>query len=178
MKILFKNNTKYSKEIYTEYLSFHRKKYNLSYRLYTGIVIFLILMCIVFQVQYHYYTLAITSCFVLTAFFLWQFIHPEYEVAKEYQSDKIINESEFSFIFYNKYFKVVGKKQFSNCKYYKLHKVFETDDFFYLYLDKNHALLLKKDGFTIGNSENFSTFIEKKVLWKYSRFKDKKASLK
>ena len=178
MKILFKNKTKYSKEIYTEYLSFHRKKYNLSYRLYTSIVIFLILMCIVFQVQYHYYTLAITSCFVLTAFFLWQFIHPEYEVAKEYQSDKIINESEFSFIFYNKYFKVVGKKQFSNCKYYKLHKVFETDDFFYLYLDKNHALLLKKDGFTIGNSENFSTFIEKKVLWKYSRFKDKKASFK
>ena len=174
MKILFKNKTKYSKEIYTEYLNFHRKKYNFSYKLYTAFIIFLILLCVTMQIKYHYYTLAIIMCVALTIFFLWQFIHPEYQVAKEYQSDKIANENEFTFIFYKKHFKVVGKKQFSDCKYYELHKVFETNNFFYLYLDKNHALLLKKDCFTVGNPEEFSTFVKKKVLWKYRKFKDKK----
>lgn len=169
MKILFKNKTKYSKEIYDEYLTFHRKKYSFTYKLFTLFVIATILFCIILQIRYHYYSLAIAFCIVLTVFFLWRFLHPVYEVSKEYQSDKIVNEKEFTFIFYDTYFKIMGKQEVSNCQYWKLHKVFDADKFFYLYLDKNHALLLEKTGFLKGAPKDFSTFIKKKTLWKYRK---------
>lgn len=171
MKILFKNKTKYSKEAYNKYLNFHSKKYCFRYNLYTAIIIFLLLFCIICQIKYHYYSLAIVLCFSLTLFFLWRMFHPEYEVSKEYNSDTIVNEKEFKFIFYDKYFKIIGKKQLSNCRYFSLYKVFDTDEFFYLYLDKTHSLLLEKQGFIQGTPDDFSNFIKKKTLWKYSKVK-------
>lgn len=59
MKILFKNKTKYTKEVYNQFLEIHRIKYNFSYRLYTVITIILIFFCLTLQVQYHNYTLAV-----------------------------------------------------------------------------------------------------------------------
>ena len=172
MKIFFKNKTKYSRDLYDEYLEFHRKKYTLKYTLYTALVIFAILFCITLQVVNHYYSLAIILCFALTLFFLWRNLHPVYEVTKDYNSKKIVNENEFTFIFYNKYFKIYGRKEISELNYFKIYRVFETDTFFYIYVDKTHSLLLNKDGFTKGAPEDFTKFIKHKVLWKYNRIKN------
>ena len=172
MKIFFKNRTKYSRDFYDEYLEFHRKKYTLKYTLYTALVVFAILFCIVLQVANHYYSLAIMLCFAMTIFFLWRNLHPTYEVSKDYNSKKIVNENEFTFIFYNKFCKIYGRKEISELNYFKIYRVFETDTFFYIYVDKTHSLLLDKNGFTKGSPDTFSKFIKHKVLWKYNRIKN------
>ena len=89
LKILFKNTTKYSEENYAKFLQFHDKKYSFSYKLYTIVIIMLILFCIIAQVKYHNYSIAIIFCIALTLFFLWRFFHPITLVQKELKSDSI-----------------------------------------------------------------------------------------
>ena len=55
--------------------------------------------------------------------------------------------------------------------YFKLHKVFETKDYFYLYLDEDTAFLVSKSGFKLGTPKDFSEFIKKKCIFKYSKEK-------
>ena len=81
---------------------------------------------------------------------------------KKYSKNK---EASFTFSFYKFHFSV-EKKTFS---YLKLYKVFETKDYFYLYLDEENAILVSKKGFKLGTSKEFSEFIKKKCLFKYSK---------
>lgn len=97
-------------------------------------------------------------------------MHPISEVSKDFKSDKIQKEKEFTFTFYEKEFKIRDKINYETIKYRNLYKVFETKDFFYLYSDKTHAYLLDKSGFTKGTVDEFSNFMKKKFLW---RFKSK-----
>ena len=168
LKILFKNVTKYDKEVYTDFLKFHQNIFGLKYSLYTAFIIGMLLILVAMQIQVHNMDVAIIICFVITAFFLWRFLHPVSEVSKEFNSEKIQNEKEFTFIFYEKNFKVRENNKLETyiIKYKELYKVFETDNFFYLYIDKTHSLLINKNCFTIGNSENFSNFIQKKCKYK------------
>ena len=71
---------------------------------------------------------------------------------KQYSKNK---ETSISFTFYKFYFSV-GKKTFP---YMRLFKVFETKDYFYLYI-----VLVNKNGFKLGNAEEFSEFIKKKCF--------------
>ena len=167
LKVLFKNTTKYNKKVYEEYLQFHSKKYKFSYILYTATIIALFLFCLISQVAYHNFTLAITFCIFISCFFLWRFLHPIAEVRKEFNSKKIQEEKEFSFIFYEKNFKIRDKLQFEVIRYSFIRKVFETPTFFYLYIDKTHAYLLSKDSFSIGSADEFSNFIHKKCWLKF-----------
>lgn len=167
MELLFENTTKYSKKVYDEFLEFHRKKFRVSYILYTALIIAFILFCIILQVGHHNLTLAIVFCIALTCFFLWRLLHPISQVTKEYQSEKIQNEKSYTFKFYKKHFTVQDNKEISEIKYGKLYKIFETKTFFYLYLDRSHAILLNKLNFST-SSNDFSSFIKKKCWWKYS----------
>lgn len=174
LKILFKNITKYDKETYEKFLHFHSDKFSLSYIFYTALVMIALFYCIAMQVIYHNLNLAIILCIILSFFFLWRFLHPISEVAKDFKSDKIQNKKEFTFLFYEKYFKVRNQLKYEIVKYSKLHKIFETDDFFYLYLDKTHSILVSKSGFIKGSSSEFSNFIKKKYWWKYKNIKTPK----
>ena len=89
------------------------------------------------------------------------------EVNKDYHSDKITKEQSFTFSFYNTYFKVFTKREYSVIYYRELYKIFETDTFFYLYLDNRHSLLLDKSGFKKGTPITFRDFIKKKCPFKY-----------
>lgn len=169
MKLLFKNKTKYTPDTYQEYLSFHQKVYGLSHKFYTAIVLFSLLFCIIAQVSFHYYTLAIIVSFALTGFILWRLFHPIYVISKELNSDTLQEQKEFVFKFYEKYFRIYYHRTFDNIHYKKLYKIFETNTFFYLYIDKNHALLLAKSNFSIGTSEDFATFLKRKKPFKYHK---------
>lgn len=171
LKAFFKNTTKYNKIIYQEFLQFHSEHYKFSSTLYTATMIALLLFCVITQVKYHNFTLAIIFCIILSCFFLWRFLHPISEVSKELKSKKIQNEKEFSFIFYQKQFKIRDKLTYEMFPYYKLYKVFETPNFFYLYIDKTHAFLLNKSSFSIGSPEEFSKFIHKKCWYKFKKAK-------
>lgn len=173
MKLLFKNKTKYTKQVYKEFVEFHNDKYHLSYFLFNICIVFLVLFCIILQLKYKYYNLAIIFCIVLTVFALWRFFHPISVVKKEIKSDKIQNEKEFTFKFYDKYFKIKDKLQMDTIKYYKLYKVYETNTFFYLYIDRTHAFLLNKDNFITGNPIDFSKFIKKKCWYCFKKVNPK-----
>ena len=137
--------------------------------LYTAFIIGLLLFCLVVQVNAHNYSLAIIFCSIITVFFLWRYLHPISEVSKDFKSDKIQKEEKFTFIFYENNFKIRAKLQTSIMKYSDLYKIFETPTFFYLYTDKTHSMLLKKDSFSIGSANEFSNFIRKKCWYKFKK---------
>ena len=149
MKILFKNKTKYTKQAYKEFVEIHNKTHNFTYTLYTVIVIALLLICLVLQVNNHTYSLAITFCLIITCFILWRFFRPISVVSKQFNSSTIQTEKEFTFNFYNKYFKIIDNNQFEIFKYYKIYKVYETDNFFYLYTNRTHSFLINKNNFLL-----------------------------
>ncbi len=149
LKILFKNKTKYTKQAYKEFVEIHNKTHNFTYTLYTVIVIALLLICLVLQVNNHTYSLAITFCLIITCFILWRFFHPVSVVSKQFNSSTIQTEKEFTFNFYNKYFKIIDNNQFEIFKYYKIYKVYETDNFFYLYTNRTHSFLINKNNFLV-----------------------------
>ena len=149
LKILFKNKTRYTKQAYKEFVEIHNKTHNFTYTLYTVIVIALLLICLVLQVNNHTYSLAITFCLIITCFILWRFFHPVSVVSKQFNSSTIQTEKEFTFNFYNKYFKIIDNNQFEIFEYYKIYKVYETDNFFYLYTNRTHSFLINKNNFLI-----------------------------
>ena len=149
LKILFKNKTKYTKQAYKEFVEIHNKTHNFTYTLYTVIVIALLLICLVLQVNNHTYSLAITFCLIITCFILWRFFHPVSVISKQFNSSTIQTEKEFTFNFYNKYFKIIDNNQFEIFKYYKIYKVYETDNFFYLYTNRTLSFLINKNNFLV-----------------------------
>lgn len=169
LKILFKNITKYDEDIYKEFLEFHQKKFGLRYSLYTFFIIGLLLFFLILQIKNHNIDLAIIICFVITGFLLWRYLHPASEVSKEFNSEKIQEKKEFTFIFYEKNLKICENNKLERyvIRYNQLYKIFETENFFYLYIDERHALLISKNCFTVGNSEKFSVFIKKQCKFKY-----------
>ena len=176
MKLLFKNTTKYTKKNYDEFLNFHSEHYKYWYLLYTIFISCIIIFIIAFQVKIHNISISLIFCISLTLFILWRIFHPISEVKKEYESETIQEEKSFTFKFYEKKFFVLNLRSISEANYSDLYKVFETDTFFYLYIDKRHSLLLKKDCFTKGTSYDFSTFIKKKCWYKYKRIHKNKSA--
>ena len=171
LKILFKNKTKYSKEIYKQFVDFHSKKYHFSYVLFTATIIFLILFCIVLQISYRYYSLAILSCIIFTCFCLYRYFHPISVVNKELKGKTLQEEKSFTFKFYEKYFKIQYKLQIDTVKYYQIRKIFETKNFFYLYIDRTHAFIINKENFLIGKPADFSEFLKKKCIFRFKKVK-------
>ena len=49
---------------------------------------------------------------------------------------------------------------------WKLYKIYETNDFFYLYINKDHAFLLEKNTFTKGDISTFYIFVKRKIWFK------------
>lgn len=172
MKALFKNRTKYTKQTYKIFVDFHQKNFGIYYFSYTLIFILLFIFCLIVQLQFHNYTLAILFFIAIIVFVLWRVFHPVREISNELKSDNIQNETEFCFKFFDSRFQVIKGRKFESFSYFKIKHVYETDNFIYLYLDKNHALLLNKDGFVIGKCDDFIKFIKKKCMFRYKYISD------
>ena len=163
---LFKNTTKYTEKSYQQFVNFHGNKFNLSYNFYTIISLMLIIYCIVYSFIQKSYLLS----FVFTLMFFGYIIMRIYLPMKKYTKtkDKYENTSSyFTYNFYKYYFEIENTKIY----YFKLYKVFETQDYFYLYLDEDTAFLVSKSGFKIGTPKDFSEFIKKKCMFKYNKEK-------
>ena len=91
-----------------------------------------------------------------------------YAIKKKKEKKKKQKNKEFTFFFYEKYIKIKCKRQFERMHYFEIKKIFETEENFFLYLDKKHSLILDKDGFDVGTSEGFSEFIKRRCPFKYS----------
>ena len=166
MEILFKNKTKYTKEIYQKYLEFHQNKFGLKYKFITILVFLLLSFCFIINLKYSNYNTAFVFIIALISFFIYIFFAPTKKIQKELKTEKFEKEKEFTFTFYNNFFVISDKKNSEKIKYWKLYKIYETKEFFYLYINKSHALLLDKSSFSKGNISEFFKFIRKKIWYK------------
>ena len=170
MKLLFKNKTKYTKEVYKTFLEFHNKKYGNSYHFYTAIITLLLFFCFGMNLKFHNFAVTIGIFIAMIAFLYWRFFHPTHEIQKELKKDKIQKEKEFQFRFFEKCIEILDKTYTSKFNYFKIKHIYETNKYFYLYIDKNHAFILGKSNFTIGNIDDFRTFIKHKCPLRYKGF--------
>lgn len=166
MNPLFKNTTKYTEKSYQQFVNFHGNKFNLSYNSYTIIMIILIIYCIFYSISQKTFLLSLLFIAMLIGYIIIRIYIPIKNYTKT--KDKYENKSSyFTFNFYKFFFEIDKTRIY----YFKLHKVFETKDYFYLYIDDDTAFLVSKSGFKIGTPTDFSEFIKKKCMFKYSKEK-------
>ena len=163
MKPLFKNITKYTKKSYDEFLVFHKNKYGLKFIILTSILTALLLYCSITSFISGQYILGLVFILLIIAFLEYRIYLPIYRYKNAFKKKNEKDKNIFTFSFYKNYFKINKERVY----YFKLHKIFETEDFFYLYITKEHAALVIKKGFKIGDSDRFSEFIKNKCKFKY-----------
>ena len=108
MEPIYKNVTKYTKEIYMKFLQFHNQKYGLKYQIYTILFIILLIYCIIINIQYKQIGATIIFSVVLALVVYYRYFSQIKIIKKELKSKKIEKEDTFYFYFYEKYFK--GRK--------------------------------------------------------------------
>ena len=165
MKPIFKNTTKYSKEIYMKFLEFHNQKYGLKYQIYTILFIILLIYCIIINIKYQNIIPAIIFTIVLGLVIYQRYFSQIKIIKKELKSEQIEKENQFTFYFYEKYFKIRNKQLNEKVKYKQLYKIHESEEYFYLYIDHTHSYILDKQGFIQGEPEEFYKFIKSKKLF-------------
>lgn len=165
MKPLFKNITIYNSKNYNQFIKFHGEKFNFSYNMYTFAMLALILYCVILNIiQYNIVLILLfLTMFILTILFRLYLPGKRYQkTKKKFAKSK---ETSITINFFKFHFKIDQKVY----TYLKLYKVFETKDYFYLYLDEENAILVSKNGFKLGTVSEFTEFIKKKCLFKYSK---------
>ena len=169
MKTLFQNVTIYSEKEYNTFLQTHIKKFNFKENFYTISYSLLILLCVIITLLNKEFLLGLFFIIVLISFIFWRLWHPISLVKKERSSKKITNHYKNIYNFYNNYF--INSNVKGKCKFYyfKLYKVIENDTNFYLYINHEYAFIISKNGFKIGNCDDFRNFLKKKCLFKYSK---------
>ena len=165
MKILFKNITIYNSKNYNQFIKFHGEKFNFSYNAYTLVMLALILYCIILNIIQKNILLFLLfiAMFAFTVVFRMYLPGKRYQKTKKKFAEK--KQTSITIDFFKFHFKVEQKVY----PYLKLYKVFETKDYFYLYIDEENAVLVNKNSFKLGTAEEFTDFIKKKCLFKYSK---------
>ena len=165
MKSLFKNITIYNSKNYNQFIKFHGEKFNFSYNAYTLVLLALMLYCVVLNIIQKNLLLFL----LFLAMFALTIVFRMYLPTKRYQKTKKkfaqSKQTSVTIDFFKFHFKIEEKVY----PYLKLYKVFETEDYFYLYVDEENAVLVSKNGFKLGTAEEFTEFIKKKCLFKYSK---------
>lgn len=162
MKKLFENTTSYSLEEYEKFLQFHNKKYNFGYIFYTLFFLMMFIICTVITICNGYWLYSVLFFIISFCFLFWRIFYPYHIVRKETDSNKIKNELKNTYSFYNNCMILKNDEANIKLRYYRFYKVFETEDNFYLYIDKIHSFIISKNGFSLGTPEDFSKFINKK----------------
>ena len=165
MKPLFKNITIYNSKNYNQFVKFHGEKFNFSYNMYTFLMLALMLYCIILNIIQKNILLFLVFLAMLSLTILFRMYLPVKRYQKTNKKFAKSQQTSITINFYKFYFKVEKKIY----PYLKLYKVFETKDYFYLYINEDSAVLVSKNGFKFGTVEEFTEFIKKKSLFKYSK---------
>lgn len=165
MNPLFINVTEYSKKKFNELLEFHKNKFGIKIIITTLIMTVFGLYIIIQNIIYKNWKILIYITILIIVFYIAKMIF-NLRIKKN-NNNRTKSRTNYEYTFYNLFFKIkLGKKR-ETCFYFKIYKVFEREDDFYLYLDKEHSLIISKEGFTLGTSEEFSKFIRRKCILKY-----------
>ena len=167
MKILFKNTTEYSKENYNQFVKFHQDKFGTKTILKIGVIAICLLY--IFMVNLFNKNWRLIGILLIVGLVIYGLNKLRISVQTEDRKKTINNKKKFTFFFYNSYIKVKSGRKFDRIRYFELYKIFKTEDYFFLYTDEDHSLILSKDGFEIGTPEAFDLFIKKKCPLKYRK---------
>ena len=159
MDLKFKNITKYSKKVYNEFLKFHTERFFSKYITYTiFIVILLIYLLICNIIGKNWITILIVLLSIIL-FIIYRIFSQKAIIKREMESNKILDEEEFEYEFYDKFFTIKNKENIEEIKYSLIKKCYETKGYFYLYIDNSNAFIINKEGFIQGNIEDYKKFI-------------------
>lgn len=169
MKLLFKNNTKYTKANYHAFIEFHKNKFGVRMLMKIGILLLCLGYIVIVNAMSHNWKGILIFILIGVILYFLQYIK---ENRQEKNNNKMLKKSNnFTFYFYEKYIKIRCGRKFDRLRYFEIHKVFETKQYFFLYTDESHSLILHKEGFEIGTSKDFAEFMRKKYPLKYKREK-------
>lgn len=175
-EILFENETKCTEKEYNIFIKVHDKEYAISELIYTiGYTIFLVFCGILLVLNKD----LIAGIFVLClgiAFFMYRNIHPK-KLEKE-QRKKIKQPIKNKYNFYNHYFETYNAEGNSTTFYFKIYKIIETNDSYYIYVNREFAFMVSKKGFVKGDVKSFTKFLKKKRRFKYRDRREKKENSK
>lgn len=167
MNLLFKNTTKYTKNLYLNFLTFHNKIFGLRYHLFSFFGIAFFVIGIIMQLSYLLFVQALIFTAFLIIFVIYRYSFSTSKISKELKSKKMNDSEEINFCFYDDHFEVLNESTGVSLEYKKIYKVYDLPDLFYIYISKQYALLVDKNSFTIGNHLDFSDFLIKKCKRKY-----------
>ena len=170
LKVLFKNKTRYTYDLYAKYSAFHNETNFLINNLYNALVVFGLLFLVVLQLIHHNYQVVVAFGGILVLFVIWRLYYPLYIGKKEVSSNRITQEKEYTFTFYDKLFTIEDDNYIQEIKYKDLFRVRVTHDYTYLYTDKKNSYILDNTGFSHGNLTSFKPFLRKKVGWRYKYY--------
>ncbi len=166
MELKFKNVTKFNDKMYDEFLRFHTKKNLLKYIFSILIIVIALSYVIIYNIKIS----NIKSIFLIFIFMifivLYKIISPKIKIKQEKESKKIKEEYEFEFWFYEDYFLIKRLEKQEKFLYRHIYRAYETNNFFYLYINKDNAFILNKKGFLKGSIEDFKDFISVKCILK------------
>jgi len=117
--------------------------------------------------NYNHWNLIVLLIFCLMAFIIYRIYSQKIIVKKEMNSSKILEQQEFTFKFYEKNLTINTDEGIEKFKYINIWKAFETNKYFYLYIDKTHAFILDKKGFINYNNNKFRKFLKSKLNRKF-----------
>lgn len=167
MEVLFKNKTKCTEKEYELFLEEYKKEFSMSENLYTLFNIFFFGLCVWLAFSGGEIWLGIVIILGLLIYIWYKFIRPIKRVEKDKKSNKIKDNFVNTFTFYKNSFKVKNPDGEAEIFYYKLYRVLETNTHFYIFISREYAFIVAKNGFEDNKSDEFSKFIKKKSLGKY-----------
>ena len=168
---LFKNETKCTQKEYEKFLKIQEKEHQVSELLYTLFNFGFFSMCLVIAFINKEYKLSIIILIGLLIYGWYKFIRPMQKIKKEKNSPKLKNEYINTYKFYKHYFTTENNDGKAQTYYVKIYKVIETETHFYIYISKEYAFIVSKEGFIEANYEDFRKFIKQKVKINYKEKK-------
>ena len=162
MELQFKNVTKSTKSVYNEFVKFHSEEHRHEYLFKAILILIVVVYMTIFNIIYKNYISAIIIILAVVLIGIYREKEQKNVTKRELNSSKIKNSEDIEYCFYNKYFTTKVNENKQKVRYYKIYKVYSDNKNFYLYLDKTHAFILNKKGFTKGTPDEFNKFILKK----------------
>ena len=167
MEILFENKTKYSKKEYDIFLESYMKEYATSDYAYSIFNIVFFGLCMIFAFLEKELFLGVALLIGLGIYLWFKIVRANKLVEKTKKSLKVSGNFVNNYKFYKNMFKVENVEGKAEILYFKLYRVVETKEYFYIYISRQCAFIVSKNGFTKGSQEEFSKFIKKKAFTKY-----------
>lgn len=167
MEELFENETKFSQKEYDIFLNVHKKEYEFSESAYMLYIIVFFILCIWLSFLGKKVLLGIGLCICFMIYLWYKIVRPALNVKKEKEKFKIEGTILNNYKFYKNYFRVESSGKQANILYLKIYRIVETKECYYIYISKENAFIISKDGFIKGNQTEFTKFLKKKVFYKY-----------